>query len=315
MRVYQSLVNATSLRYRGRQLPVEVEHALTELESVRPSIIAPVAAPSQVGYRAYVPHNQADLVTAAWHRGNINESMALHRIDKDVRPIRISHSDDAAPELHYLYTLQPSVVEAQSLLNTIRPCVRAISALGWGIDTVVADATLLSDSGVPGTHGQRWQPAATGRHRLRVQRSGSLLALRQRYERFRNRLAGDGFSPVPPMTAFDVVSYVSDTDPVSRPHAVFKLLDPNEDPARYPHAKLVHIAGMVRHLSIKAMCDAGKEADFVSRFVRGKRDPSAGEEHKQISYVPLPSIGHEHADGIIRNVMLVAPSGMASASD
>jgi CRISPR-associated protein Csb2 len=67
---------------------------------------------------------------------------------------------------------------------------------------------------------------------------------------------------------------------------------------------------MVRHLAIKAMTDAGADADFVNRVIRGKRDPSAGDEHKQISYIPLPSIGHEHADGIIRNVMLVAPIGM-----
>ena len=30
-----------------------------------------------VGHRAYVPHNQADLVTAAWDRGNVDASMRL----------------------------------------------------------------------------------------------------------------------------------------------------------------------------------------------------------------------------------------------
>jgi CRISPR-associated protein Csb2 len=99
---------------------------------------------------------------------------------------------------------------------------------------------------------------------------------------------------------------------------VFKLIDENEDAYRHPHAKLIHIAGMVRHLAIKAM-DADKgspppwiedPADWVNRVVRGKRDESAGEQHKQFSYVPLPSIGHAHADAMIRNVMIVAPLGM-----
>jgi CRISPR-associated protein Csb2 len=99
---------------------------------------------------------------------------------------------------------------------------------------------------------------------------------------------------------------------------VFKLTDENEDVFRYPHAKLIHIAGMVRHLAIKATgVEKGdpppwieNPAEWVSRVVRGKRDESAGDDHKQFSYVLLPSIGHAHADAMIRNVMIIAPLGM-----
>lgn len=116
----------------------------------------------------------------------------------------------------------------------------------------------------------------------------------------------------------DIVPYHRDIDPAPRPHAVFKLIDENEDTFRYPHAKLVHIAGMARHVAIKAMGpDEGNPppwienpADWVNRVVRGKRDKSAGDEHKQFSYVPLPSIGHAHSDAMVRNVMIVAPLGM-----
>ena len=300
-----------------QSLPPEVESALALLESIRPSIIAPDAAPSQVGCRAYVPHNQADLVSAAWHRGNIDASIAAHRMEKDIRPMRINCTDDALPELHYLFPSDRSAEDCQNLLNVIRPCVRSISALGWGIDLVAADATLLTDSAIPASQGHRWQPASTGRHRLRVQRQSSLHALRQRHDRFLHRLIDGQFSPVPPVTTLDVVPYASDTDPIPRPHAVFKLLDANEDPARYPHAKLVHIAGMVRHLAIEAMLKDPPAwvapadcVDFVNHVIRGKRDASSADQHRQISYVPLPSIGHEHADGIIRNFMLIAPLGM-----
>jgi CRISPR-associated protein Csb2 len=310
MRAFQALVNATSLRYRGRLLPPEVESALTLIETIRPSILAPNAQPSTVGYRAYVPHNQTDLVTAAWDRGSNNASIASHRMEKDIRPIRITASAEAMPILHYLYPLDASVTECERLLSVIRPCVRSISSLGWGIDQVVADAILLTETQAPDSSGYRWQPADQGRHRLRVHRKGSLHALRQRHERFLTRLVNGKFTPVPPITALDVVRYAHEADPLPRPHAVFKLLNPNEDPAPYPQSKLIHIAGMVRHLAIGAMTDAGADADFVNRVVRGKREPSAGDDHKQFSYVPLPSIGHEHADGIIRNVMLVAPIGM-----
>jgi CRISPR-associated protein Csb2 len=50
--------------------------------------------------------------------------------------------------------------------------------------------------------------------------------------------------------------------------------------------------------------------EWVERVVAGHRDKSAGDEHQQFSYVPLPSIGHAHADAMIRNVMIVAPVGM-----
>jgi hypothetical protein len=114
---------------------------------------------------------------------------------------------------------------------------------------------------------------------------------------------------------FDRILYTSIERPIGSPYAVFKLLDANEDAYRHPHAKLIHIAGMVRHAAIQRMeADPPSwiehPADWINRVVRGKRDESSTVEHRQFSYVPLPSIGHEHADAMIRNVMVVAPMGM-----
>jgi CRISPR-associated protein Csb2 len=115
--------------------------------------------------------------------------------------------------------------------------------------------------------------------------------------------------------AFDRFMYTTSDFPVPRPYVVFKLLDANEDPAPYAHPKLIHIAGMVRHLAIELMKNdpppwVENPADWVNRAVRGKRDDASSDDHKQFSYVPLPSIGHEHADAMIRNIMVVAPLGM-----
>src|SRR5262245_51036883 len=89
MRAYQALLNATSLRSRGRPLAPEIRQALLALEVLRPEVIAPRANVSTVGHRAYVPHNQTDLVTAAWHRGNLEASIAEYRMEKDFRPLYI----------------------------------------------------------------------------------------------------------------------------------------------------------------------------------------------------------------------------------
>ena len=72
---------------------------------------------------------------------------------------------------------------------------------------------------------------------------------------------------------------------------------------------------MVRHVAIQRMQSdppswIEDHPDWINRVVRGKRDVSAADEHRQLSYVPLPSIGHQHADAMIRNVMLIAPLGM-----
>src|SRR5262249_5575771 len=89
MRAFQALLNAACLRTRGKPLADEVRSALQVIEVLRPSIIAPRATLGATGHRAYVPHNHADLVTAAWDRGNLDASIASHRIEKDFRPHRI----------------------------------------------------------------------------------------------------------------------------------------------------------------------------------------------------------------------------------
>jgi len=315
MRAFQALLNAAAMRQRGLPLDPSVRSAFSTLEAIRPQIVAPEAHPATVGYRAYVPHNHTDLVMAAWNRGNLDASIASHRMEKDVLPTRIALADDAIPALHYLYPLDLQSDVCRRLLDTIRPSIRSITALGWGIDQVVADATLLARPDVAMLEGEPWRPASRGGRRLRVHRMGSLDALTTRHQTFLHRIVNGNFTPVPPIAAMDVVPYRRDTDPDLRPHAVFKLLDENEDAYRYPHAKLVHIAGMTRHAAIERMkadppSGIDDPADWINRAVRGKQDESFADEHRQFSYVPLPSIGHVHADAMIRNVMIVAPLGM-----
>ncbi len=334
MRMFQALLNAASLRARGRPLSPEVRQALQAMEVLRPHVIAPRATVSDVGYRTYVPHNQADLVTAAWHRGNLDASIAEYRMEKDFRPMRIETLGDDLPTVHYFYPLDATTLDADELLRAIRPSVRAVTHLGWGIDLVIGDATLIDRFSLQPS-GEWWLPSARAGRRLRVHRNGSLDALTKRYDHFLNRLQ-DGWTPVPPFTDKDVdqVRYRRDTDPLPLPHAVFKLLDVNGDTFRYPHAKLIHIAGMVRHLAIEAMKKdppRGVDDEWVDSYVAGHRkgtktdlktedqclndaDESreaftGSERHRQLSYLPLPSVGHEHTDPGVRRVMIAAPVG------
>lgn len=311
LRVMQALVAASAGRWNERCTLRHSAAAIRWIESLpRPRIIAAQATPSDMPYRLYVPDNVADKVAASWSRGH-ESSIADYRIEKDVLPARLD--GDA---VHYLYRLNASSAAWRDSVNELAVAARSITHLGWGIDMAVGDASVITEEQAAELSGLRWDPSPLGGTPLRSPKAGTLDDLNRKHADFLGRVTDEGFRPVPPLRVFDVVRYRCQDQPLKRPYRVFKLLDPNEDPARYPHAKLVHIAGMVRHLAIAAMLKdpppwiaPADRDDFVNRVIRGKRDPSVGDEHKQISYVPLPSIGHEHADAIIRNVMLVAPLG------
>jgi CRISPR-associated protein Csb2 len=291
--------------------------ALRAFEPLRPEIIAPRATVSTVGYRAYVPHNQADLVNAAWYRGKLDASIASHRVEKDIRPMRIEILNGDLPTLHYLYPLDATTLDQRELLRVIRPSVRAITHLGWGIDQVVADAALV-DRDSSELKGERWRPSARAGRRLRVHCNGCLDALMNRHGQFLNRLQG-GWTPVSPLSAFEQVRYRRDNDPLPRPHAVFKLVDDNDDTVAYSHAKLVHVAGMVRHAAIELMSRYPprdlrglSSQKWVEKYVAGHNlttDEADAPPHTQFSYVPLPSTGHAHTDPAVRRVMIVVPPG------
>jgi CRISPR-associated protein Csb2 len=318
MRAFQALLNAACLRTCGKPLPPDVHSALQVLELLRPHIIAPRATLSPVGHRAYVPHNHTDLVTAAWDRGNIDASVSSHRMEKDIRPFRIESVGDDLPTLHYVYPLEATNADPDGLLHAIRPSVRSIHYLGWGIDQVIADANLieLSSNQLPG---ERWAPTTNGGRRLRVHVNGSLDALTKRYDKFLKRLIRGDWTPVPPLNAIDQVRYCRDSDPIRRPHAVFKIVDANDDTVTYSQSKLIHIAGMVKHLAIEAMRNNPpgdlrglEQSDWLRAYIAGHQsdeDKKAGAIHTQFSYIPMQSIGNYHTDPGVRRVMIAAPLG------
>ena len=251
MRAFQALLNAACSSTHGGPVAPEVLAGAGSARAAETRGHRPRATVSTVGYRAYVPHNQTDLVNAAWYRGNLDASIASHRVEKDIRPMRIECVGDDLPTLHYLYPLNATTLDHGELLRALRPSVRAITHLGWGIDQVVADATLI-DRDSSQLMGERWRPSARAGRRLRVHCRGSLDALTKRHGQFLNRLQG-GWTPVSPLSAFDQVRYRRETDPLPHPHVVFKLVDGNDDTVAYSHAKLIHVAGMVRHLAIRAV--------------------------------------------------------------
>jgi CRISPR-associated protein Csb2 len=203
--------------------------------------------------------------------------------------------------------------EAQWIIQA----ARYVTCLGWGIDMAYGDGQMLEGEEVARLGGVRWIPKR-GTMRddglLRVPTGGSMTDLLSAHQSALDRIEhGKPLRTVEKPQVFDRVFYASTERTIGQPYAVFALRKTNDDFYRYPHAKLIHIAGMMRNASIKVMeafppVDISETHDWIKSFVAGHRSAVAN-DHRQLSYIPLPSIRHEHGDAMIRRVMIMAPFG------
>jgi len=309
LRLFQAIVAANGDSIGpGNDLTAALQ-ALERLPA--PEILAPAAREGEP-YCLSVPNNAMDLVGKAWSRGNYfgsgDANPSTHRTMKTVRPTHLVGGDT----VHYVWSLAdapPCEIDPTTVLSE---AARRVVALGWGIDLVVGNAGRFSSDTPIDFNGERWKPApATGRTSLRIPTEGTLAALIERHEQFLNRIGEDGFRPVEPLTRFSVVGYRRPGDVQRRPFATFGLRNDDGSFCAYPQHKLIHIAGMVRHLAktlMKASPPPDVDSDWVERYVVGHRKRES-EKHSQFSYLPLPSIGARHADQAIRRVMVAGPIG------
>jgi len=306
LRMFQALVAAAAGYWNERIEIVQAMPAFLWLEAQpQPEILAADAVPSNQPYRLYVPDNVADKVAASWSRGR-DASIADYRTEKDVRPTHLG-----GEAVHYLYALPPDDSRFSEHFETLRNAARSITHLGWGTDNVVGDAGIVTADDAAALPGRRWRPAASGGIPLRVPVAGSLKDMKRKHTAFLERLADGFFRPVPPLKTFRVQNYRREDEPQQRPHRVFELRRTDGSYFRYPHQRFIHIEGMVRHLAKELMLKYppdGVEDDWVQTYIVGhaRKDST---QHRQLSYLPLQSIGHVHTDPGIRRIMLAASPG------
>jgi CRISPR-associated protein Csb2 len=291
--------------------------AIGWLQTLAPPIIIAPKSKTGRGITRYVPNNDGDNPARFDRQSRLKEKPTI--------PTLFLLEPDQNPEVHYVWDIGDGL---NAPVDRIRDAARSLTTLGWGIDMAFADAERADETKLQLLKGVRWYPKLDAWRNQGMLRTPTyvryengttectLCDLRHCHASAMNRIEhGKPLRTVEKPKVFDRVLYTSTERPIGRPYAVVRLLDPNQDPYRYPHAKLIHIAGMVRHVAIQQMQDdppswIKDQPSWINRVVRGKRDESAVDAHRQFSYVPLPSIGHEHADAMIRNVMIVAPLGM-----
>jgi len=320
LRVFQSVVAAAA----ARQCMDIIDPALRWLEQQpAPTIIAPeqISTPYLApGYCLSVPNNSMDIVANAWCRGNYSNSgdanPATHRTMKNVRPILLLDSF----AVHYLWPLSDTVNDnIRDNINKLSEVAKSIVALGWGVDMVVAEGTILSEEKANELAGKRWMPSKDiiGRG-LRMPVSGTLDALLLRHERFLGRLDSNGFVPPSPLSAYTRAEYRQTTDPMPREVAAFSLLKPDASGFRAFETiqMLSVVSGMMRHATSLAAESAGWSKFDINTFVLGHGESKNAEGHipvgpKRFAYLPLPSIesrrdGKTRVVGNIRRVLITS---------
>jgi CRISPR-associated protein Csb2 len=248
-------------------------------------------------YRIAVPNNDMDQVAREWLAGGPGDPSKL-RTMKSVKPRLVSGD---GPHVRYLWSLDED--ETAPDLAVCKTLAHCLYSLGWGIDMAYADADLNAPTSAPDF--ETWTPSRDRGERLPVPVPGFLADLEETYGRFVQRAHSMDTDTRP--TVYRLQRY-SSRDGIAAPYAVFSLRRLDRDvPFVIDWRRCMEVAAWLRHAASQALLREPPDPPIdINAFVLGHSTAhDGGSAH--MAFVPLPSIGHAHADGYIRRVMLVEP--------
>jgi CRISPR-associated protein Csb2 len=300
-RLFQALVAGVA---RRGELDSALGESLAWLQTLEPPIIITPRSRSGHVITRFVPNNDADK--------KFDRRSRL--TDKTFRPTLMLDP----PVVYYVWRVDRCDLETE---KRIREAARSLTTFGWGIDMAYADARLIGSDKIKELFGVRWYPRRgvlqdSGLLRVPVldpdTQENTLSDLKRAHQSALARIEhGKPLNTVEKPKVFDRVFYESKERLLGRPHILFELRRDDGAFLAYPQNRLIHVAGMVRHLAIQAMTQSPPEdvdGDWVETYVAGHARADTM-EHRQFSYLPLPSIGLAHTDPAVRRVMIAAPLG------
>lgn len=316
-RLFQALVAGAA---EGAALRGEDAAALAWLEGLDPPVIAAPAARDGQGFVTFVPNNDLDAV------GGDPARVSEIRAAKSVKPRLF----DAERPLVYAWRLDQGVEQARAVCRL----ADRLHRLGCGVDMAFAAAELADEDEA----GARLSAAGGAVYRPRVGGTGAVLAcpmpgsldsLQRRHAAERTRLhvtippdgapAGTGGArrqgqlfAQPPKARFAQVAY--DSPPV---RLLFDLRDAAAGTGfrPWPLERAVRLVETVRGdiegpgaggAAARLAAAMPQQAAVIARVFVGR---GAGEADKagRIRILPLPSIGHPHAEPSIRRLLVEIP--------
>lgn len=308
MRLFQALVAGSRTGCRNADWSKAEAEAFQWLERRDPPVIVGPEAQPAAAYTLFVPNNDAD------KKFDRQERLT----SKVVRPHRLvngSSDTEVGHTLHYLWTIpEGEWSAARPYAEVLCREARHLMALGWGIDQAVADGRVLTDAeahALPGRRWRAWRTHQPGRPQLRVPVADSLADLEAVHATFVKRINGRKFNPPRKPRRFESVVYLSADVLPPRPYAAFEL----PEGVAFRQEDGAAVVAMLRSLACRcAKADShefpgGSEMYVAGHGPRKENGKFADEPWPRFSYLPLPTIGHEHADGMIRRVLIAEPFG------
>lgn len=304
-RVFQALIAGAA---RGRHLPEDAAHALRLLEELPPPIIAAPPARRAQRLSVFVPNNDLDAV-----EGDLDRIGEV-RTKKTVQPWLL---ESDAPFVYAWPLSDDRGEELPALAN-------GLYQLGRGVDPAWAMGETLDDEHLAARlrsyRGTVHRPTAgEGSNELAVPTTNSLTSVLRRFEAglVRLRRAHDGITNFvqPSKAHFAMVRY--DGTPTLH---LFELRRESEPDRSSPWEAwrattlIEHVRDMAVDALLRALPD--RKADIERVLIGRKPDgTNAGPTEARVRFVPLPSIGHEHADQSIRRVLVQIPAGPLAEGD
>ncbi|MBZ5678348.1 MAG: type I-U CRISPR-associated protein Cas5/Cas6 [Acidobacteriia bacterium] len=294
-RLFQALVAGMKTGAARRELGQPHKRALEWLERLNPPEI--LAGRHQQGkeYTLFVPNNSLD------------SQRKSTKTSKVVRPHRLVDHTLGKPDVVYRWRFpeEPGMRERVDALDEIAARLRT---LGWGVDFAMACAE-LSDASAPPPLLDHFVPDAAGEMQLPLPQAGFLDHLDACHEAFTHRITKAGVNPYTRPTRFGRARYHNRALAPSRRFIAFELEQPEGGPFTSRWDETQTIAAMVRHAAGVALKKESMDQAWIDTFVLGHNRPD--DLGHRLSYVPLPSIGHQHSDGSVRRLLVIEPPSVA----
>ncbi|WP_203167837.1 type I-G CRISPR-associated protein Csb2 [Steroidobacter gossypii] len=293
-RLFQALVAGVA---RGSKLSAEAEAALKWLEKQPPpTITAPIARQARK-FISYVPNN--DLDTKAGDPARIDAI----RVGKVIHPRLF---DSSIPLGYYWSLAEDEAVTA--LAASVCRVADTLYQLGRGVDMAWACSEVIStteaERRLSAFPGAVYRPSAQGRGEgLACPAPGTLESLNARYEAFRSRLRqvgvgrrGQQVFSQPPKARFQQVHYAA-----GAALHLYDLIAP------WPLIGSAELVQRVRDIAFGRLAGVfPHRVSDIERLLIG-RGASAADKQARVKILPLPSIGHPHADRVIRRILIEIP--------
>ncbi|MEN9500755.1 MAG: hypothetical protein RI964_40 [Pseudomonadota bacterium] len=266
----------------------DFERAIRWFETVSPTWITAPEIDDGLSLNLYVPNNEDNLTMQYWQLAD--DKVLEKKRDRYSAKSQRQRILGGNQKLSYHWEVLAQDLESAC---AIAAYAKTITALGLGIDMVIAYGEVQEQ--LPVLNNLVYQRCEMGNIALNIPILGSYVSLEARY--YAKFMGKPSNAWVNTKTA----RYQRADQPVSKPYIAFELRQLSNQQYWTRDVRLGdEVCAMVRHNVNQILHDELMDADEVAQWL-GHGDPNG----KRLQIVPLPSIGHEYVDGLIRRVMII----------